>query len=148
MCVRGASALQDVLTSSDGVPLHVFVVWEPVLVSDLAPPTTTVLGLIHDSRAEQYWDRELSLSKDLLRTALSDPRRYDIAEELAPDALIWDVVALFPPRALWDRDVPVPVYYGHTVLESAEGLTAALERMRPAVLTAESSAALSPLERR
>lgn len=127
------------------MPLHVFVVWEPVLVSDFAPPSTAALGLIHDPRAEQYWDRELALSKELLRSAFSDPRRYNtITAQVGPDAIVWDTVALFPPRALWNRDVPVPVYSGHTVLDSAGGLTAALERMRPAMLAAETNAALAP----
>jgi hypothetical protein len=118
------------LAAPAGVPLHVFVVWEPVLASDFAPPTTTVLGLIRDPRAEQYWDPDLKLSRDFIRTALSDPRRYNITEEVGPGAIIWDTVALFPPGAAWGKDVPVPVYYGHPVIGSVSGLSVAIEKLR------------------
>jgi hypothetical protein len=118
------------LASPAGVPLHVFVVWEPVLATDFAPPTTTVLGLIRDPRAEQYWDPELKVSKDLIRAALTDPHRYGITEEVEPGAIIWDTVALFPPGAVWGKDVPVPSYYGHPMIGSVGGLREALEGMR------------------
>jgi hypothetical protein len=38
------------------------VVWEPVLTTDFAAPSTTSLGRIPDVRASQYWDRKPALS--------------------------------------------------------------------------------------
>jgi len=119
-----------VLSGVQEMPLAVFVVWEPVLRTDLAPPTTSVLGLIHDPRALQYWDHDRVLSKDLVRTALTDPKRYSVTEDVSPNAVIWDTVALFPREAEWGKDVPVPVYYGHPVADRVRGLAEALRAQR------------------
>jgi hypothetical protein len=38
------------------LPVRVFVVWQPILPTDWAPPTTFVMNRIPDRRARQYWD--------------------------------------------------------------------------------------------
>ena len=103
--------------------------WEPVIATDIAPPTTSVLALLHDPRAEQFWDHDRSLSAELVRSALANPERYKIREEIHAGSVIWDTVALFPPGALWDQDVPVPVYYGEPVLRSIDGLKQAMTKL-------------------
>jgi len=123
--VRGASALQEALTEKAKLPLRVFVVWEPVLVTDIAPPTTRTLGLIHDSRAAQYWDRERVLSEDIVRALRADPSRYPVGDELEKvdeETIVWDFIALFPRGVLWERDIPVPVFHGFPVVRSIAGL--------------------------
>lgn len=55
-CVRGASALQRILDEVTEPQLWVFIVWEPVLRSDVVGPTSLVLGRVRDLRARQFWD--------------------------------------------------------------------------------------------
>ena len=124
--MRGASALEEVLRAFPESPLHVFVVWEPVLMTDLGPPTTSTLARIHDARVTQCWDRDRHLSKDLIRAMLAEPKRYILTEEIHEDDIVWDTIALFPAGALWTSDVPVPAFYGHPVVDSMDGLHSAL----------------------
>ena len=124
--MRGASALQKVLGEHAGLPLRVFVVWEPVITTDIAPPTTAKLGLIHDLRAIQYWDHDRALSQDMMRAVLANPSRYHLGEDLDEDAIVWDAVALFPKGVIWEQDVPVPSYYGSPVVEAVSSLPEAL----------------------
>lgn len=126
--MRGASALQRVLDDNPAAGLSVFVVWEPVVWTDLGPPMTSVLGLVHDRRARQYWDRERVLSEDILRGLRADPARYSLDEPLPDDTIVWDVVAVFPRGQLWDSDFPPPAYYGAPVVEAIDELRASLAK--------------------
>lgn len=56
-----------------------FVIWEPVLPTDLAAPSTMTLKRIADLRASQYCDKEHLVSKS-------------IGEE---DGVVWDYVAVY-----------------------------------------------------
>jgi hypothetical protein len=108
--VRGASALGDVLKRVAGRPVRVFVVWEPVLWTDLAPPTSKVLSLISDSRASQYWD------KDLVLSAKADSLERSRREVAGKKAVVWDVAAIFPPGARWDANFPSPTFVSRPVI--------------------------------
>src|SRR5262245_61577574 len=101
-------------------PLHVQVVWEPVLKTDFVAPLNRVLGLIHDRRVQQYWDPERIVSTDLLRSVNEDPARYGRDEKLPDDFIAWDVVAVFGKEARWERDLPPPVQYNGPVVETIE----------------------------
>lgn len=107
-----------------------FVVWEPVIATDVAPPTTGTLARLHDPRVAQYWDHDRALSKDIVRAILADPDRYRLDEDLDASSIVWDTVAVFPPGVGWERDFPVPSYYGYPVVRAVIGLSAALERAR------------------
>ena len=65
MCVRGASAVQSLLDRIDRPDLRVFVVWEPVIVTDIGPPLTRVLALVRDRRAVQFWDPTHAVSRSM-----------------------------------------------------------------------------------
>src|SRR5262245_38852391 len=95
--------------------VHVMAVWEPVLGTDVAPPTTAVLALLRDQRVRQYWDPKRALSADLVRAVNEDPDRYGFEEALPADFIAWDVVAVFGASDRWGDDVPVPAYYGGPV---------------------------------
>ena len=109
--MRGASAIGDLLQEFPGAPLRAFVVWEPVLPSDLAPPLSSVLARIPDGRTRQYWDADRALSADILRAVNADPPRYGFEGPLPAEFVVWDVVAVFGPGARWEADLPVPEYY-------------------------------------
>jgi hypothetical protein len=126
VCVRGASALQGLLDGHEDLPLRVYVVWEPVLFSDIAPPTSRTLRRIHDARVAQFWDADRVLSADILRAVRADPSRYSLQEELPEEFVLWDVVAAFPRGSRWDADLPVPFQYGGPVVDAIPSLRAAL----------------------
>jgi hypothetical protein len=127
MCLRGASALQSVLDDYESGSLIVLVVWEPVLPTDIAPPTTATLGLVRDPRAIQYWDASRALSIDLVKSMMENPERYGVDDrDFTPETVVWDAVAVFPAGTLWERDLPVPAFMDFPVAQSVDGLRATL----------------------
>ena len=113
--MRGASALQSALERAPRTPASVLVVWEPVLVTDVAAPSTAVLAQVSDPRARQYWDRGLRLSAAMLRTARAHRERLPDGD-LADARIVWDVVAVFPPGVRWDAELPLPADWGFPVI--------------------------------
>jgi len=53
--LQGASATGQLLREINSRDLRVFVIWEPVLATDFAAPSTAALARIPDARAAQYW---------------------------------------------------------------------------------------------
>jgi ligand-binding sensor domain-containing protein len=109
--VRGASALQSALQSAGEV--RAWVVWEPVLATDLGPPSAATASLVRDARATQLWDAHRALSGELLRMPW-------IEDE---EGIVWDYVAVFPPGTHWGDK---PSFAGAPVVQVAESLQAAL----------------------
>jgi hypothetical protein len=109
--VRGSSALEKVL--QDAGDLRAWVVWEPVILTDLGPPSEATAARV--SRAAQLWDRHRALS-DALR---------DKPWAEADGEIVWDYVAVFPPGARWGD---APSFHGGPVVRVAESLRAALPR--------------------
>src|SRR5258708_30563775 len=91
--MRGASALESLLETQTDSHLRVFVIWEPVLATDLSAPSTITLRRIHDARVKQYWDRNRVLS-------------HAMGEHDRP-SVVWDYVAVYKPEQIW-TDVPPP----------------------------------------
>jgi hypothetical protein len=120
--VRGASALQDLLTRTPDPALAAFVVWEPVIWSDLAPPLTGVLGRVSDRRAAQIWDRELLVSAEVRRAIGAD-------EDVS---VVWDCVAVYPPGTRWDDRLPAPVFIDCPVVEAIDEVGRRLSSTNPA----------------
>jgi len=69
--------------------VRVFVVWEPVLPTDWAAPSTASLRRISDARAAQYWDKERLVSKSM--------GEHDEA------SILWDYIAVYAPGATWNQ---------------------------------------------
>ena len=87
-----------------------------VLKSDIAAPVNGVLALLTDRRVTQYWDPGRVISADLVRCVNETPARYGFEEALPPGFIAWDVVAVFPKSAQWERDLPVPARYDGPVV--------------------------------
>ncbi len=118
MCVRGASALQTVLGQQPRRDLSVFVVWEPILFSDLAPPTTWALARISDARATQFWDPGHLVSAELIRSG---------QVQASSERPAWDLVAIYPPGVRWETTLPAPVFQAVPVVA---GMAEVRERLR------------------
>jgi len=92
--------------------MRAFVVWEPVLVTDWARPSTATLGRIPDLRAAQFWDRDRLISH-----SMGEHNRRSI---------VWDDISIYPPGPLWEDRPPKPLFRGRAVVDVEERARAAL----------------------
>lgn len=104
------------------------VVWEPVLWTDLSPPTSWALARTSDARVTQFWDEDRLLSEFMVKAVTEDPSLLQPGDSLPTDEIIWDFVAVFPPGASWNA-LPKPAYYGGPVVEAMDRVRAALSTM-------------------
>src|SRR5713101_4854801 len=95
--------------------VRIFVVWEPVLPTDFAAPSTAALGRIADVRASQYWDRKRALSH-----LLGEHNRSTV---------VWDHIAVYAPGTVWKDTPPDPIYSDHPVREVINGARGVIERL-------------------
>jgi hypothetical protein len=59
----GASAVNDLLARHPAANVRVFVVWKPMLASDVTPTTRFTMQRIADRRVRQYWDEQHTLAR-------------------------------------------------------------------------------------
>ena len=111
--MRGASALEALLETQTDSHLRVFVIWEPVLASDLSAPSTITLRRIHDARVKQYWDRNRVLS-------------HAMGEHDRP-SVVWDYIAVYKPEQTWTNTPPQPDFTGRPVVRFIDGTRGALQ---------------------
>ena len=116
------------------VRLRVLVVWEPVLPTDWAAPTTAVLARVADRRALQFWDKGRLVSEKILASGFPNP---------LDGPVVWDFVALYPPGVRWDGSFPPPRFSGAPVVRVMKGLREALHSYSSAS-TRDMRNALSP----
>ena len=77
--------------------LRALIVWEPVLPTDWAAPSSSTLSRVHDPRAIQFWDRRRMLSRTLGGPA-HFPRSNPVNRiQFNMRDVIWDFVAVYPP---------------------------------------------------
>ena len=110
--MQGASAFQKLLDEQREGKIRVFVIWEPVLPTDLAAPSTMTLKRINDSRASQYYDKDHLVSKS-------------IGEE----DLVWDYVAVYPQGKLWEKGPPEPTYSHAPVVKGIDDAREAISKL-------------------
>ena len=105
-------------------------VWERVTPSDrpIGFPGTHVLARVPDPRVEQFWDRDRLLSQTMVRDLPADTLR-SLADLKADTPLVWDSVALFRPGVRWEDRFPVPDWAGRPVVDVADSLRRALDRI-------------------
>ena len=123
---RDRAQLDELLAEFPDAKLRVQVVWEPVLKSDIGPPVSRVLGMLEDRRVTQYWDPGLVISTDLTRSVNENPKKYGREEQLPPDFIAWDVVAVFAKSAQWERDLPTPAHYDGPVVNAIDSTRQAI----------------------
>lgn len=111
--MRGASALELLLETQADPHLRVFVIWEPVLVTDLSAPSSVTLRRIHDPRVQQYWDANRVLS-------------HAMGEHDRP-SVVWDYIAVYKPEQLWADAPPPPEFTGRPVVRFIDGTRTALQ---------------------
>jgi hypothetical protein len=113
--LQGASATGQLLREINSQGVRVLVIWEPVLATDLAPPSTAALARIPDVRAAQYWDRKRALSH-----LLGEHNRSTV---------VWDHIAVYAPGTLWQDAPPKLVYSDSPVRDVISGAKESIERL-------------------
>ena len=115
MCLQGASAFQKLLDEQQERKIRVFVIWEPILPTDVGAPSTMTLRRIADPRASQYWDQEHLVSQS-------------IGEK---DGVVWDYVAVYEPGKLWEKAPPEPAYSNVPVVNVLDETRQAIQKLLP-----------------
>lgn len=95
--------------------LRVFVVWEPVLLTDWHAPGSGAVARIPDARARQFWDPKHLLSAEIRRAAQSNETGV-LGERRMHAAVVWDFVALYPPGVRWTAAFPAAQFAGAPVV--------------------------------
>ena len=113
--MQGASALEKLLDQQHDQRIRVFVIWEPVLPTDLGSPSTRTLARLSDLRASQYWDKE-----HLVSLSLGERDRSSV---------VWDYVAVYARGKLWDQAPPEPAYSNVPVIHGIDGTREAVQKL-------------------
>jgi hypothetical protein len=108
-----------------GAPLSVFIVWEPILVTDSAGVKTAALARVPDRRAVQFWDRSHQLSASMGGPVSFGPKSgakilFDM------DEYVWDFVAVYAPGFRWENSSASPAFAGAPVVKVIADLRAEL----------------------
>jgi len=111
--LQGASAFQEILDQQREGKIRVYIIWEPVLPTDLAAPSTMTLKRIADTRASQYWDKDHLVSKSIGKT----------------EGVVWDYVAVYPKGKLWDQGPPEPTYSHAPVVHAIDGTRESIQKL-------------------
>ena len=109
--------MQIVLEQQVGVPVRVFVVWEPILPTDLAPPITAVLSRASDLRVQQYWDPNHLVAKQLAADARAPQPEPECCDR---SGILWDLAAVYPPGSLWADRLPSATFFNGPVVDVIE----------------------------
>ncbi len=105
-------------------PVRVFVVWEPMLPTDLVEPTSSILELIADARAAQYWDPS-RLASAAIRAAPAQPKPKCCDDQ----GILWDLAAVYPRGARWSERLPAAAFLDGTVADAGPSLREAVLRL-------------------
>jgi hypothetical protein len=129
--VEGASALGKLLAKYPDANARVLVIWEPVIRTDLGPPTSAVRGPLADPRVIEYWDKHRSLSPRMIQRAAMMAKEQGTDPPLGPDEIAWDLIAIFPPESAWADPFPVPSWYDGPVVRSLGPVEESLKQLTP-----------------
>ena len=114
-CLRGASAVEELLREVNHPNLRVFAIWEPVLATDLSAPSSATLKRISDKRAAQFWDKGRLLSRAL--------------GEKDADTIVWDRILIYERGQLWQDSPPKAFFEDGPVVNIIEGARGALKNI-------------------
>jgi len=107
--------MQRLLNEQRDRGIRVFVIWEPVLPTDLGTPSTRTLARLSDLRASQYWDKEHLVSQSI--------------GEKDSSSVVWDYVAVYQPGKLWNQAPPEPAYSNVPVIHGIDGTREAIQKL-------------------
>jgi len=108
-----------VLETHAGLPVRVFVVWEPILPTDFAPPMTSVLSRMPDLRVQQYWDPDHLVAKQMAADARAPQPDQDCCVR---SGILWDLAAVYPKGATWTDRMPTALVFNGPVADVTDAV--------------------------
>jgi len=144
-----------VLEQNPDPHIHVFAVWEPILLTDYSSPSTGVLARLSDPRVEQYWDKNHLFAEQLARRLKSDPN-HPRPRCCAESGIDWDEVVVYRQDVHWDDQLPRAVFldgpvvhalgFANTVTELLSKPTNSKQRLENSQSISGSSILFAPLK--
>jgi len=104
-----------------------FAVWEPILVTDWKKPGNSVATRIGDSRAKQFWDTEHLVAKQLAKDARAPQPEPACCTR---DGILWDLVAVYEPDALWTDAMPTAKLFQGPVVHLEDEIESAVRNLQ------------------
>lgn len=104
--------------------VRVYTVWEPILLTDQAPPLSFVLARMPDSRVQQYWDPDHVVAARMKKDARPPQPVQDCCEQ---NDHLWDLAAVYPPGVTWTDRLPTATIFNGVVLDIVDQLAAAIK---------------------
>jgi len=98
-----------------------------MIVTDLAPPVTSVLGRLSDVRTRQYWDPRHMLAKQMAADARPPQPTQDCCDR---DGVPWDLAAVYPKGVTWTDRMPTATLFNGPVEDIEEALASAVTALR------------------
>ena len=108
---------QDLLESDQNLPIKVYAVWMPMLVTDQWGRWGA--RSLSDARVEHSWDGERLVGRFFAGQVQGDS-----------SSALWDVFLLYSPEAHWDNSLDAPLAWGGPIVEMRDDLAASVERVR------------------
>ena len=115
--MRGASALGSLLAANPKANVRVMVIWLPVIASDVGPPTDEVRAPLQDRRVLEYWDAHRWASPRMMERTARLMRARGQEPDFGPNAIAWDLIALFPAGVTWEEPFPAPTWWSGPVVD-------------------------------
>jgi hypothetical protein len=113
------------LQNFGGAPVAAFVVWEPILITDIHGPKAMALARVRDRRAAQFWDPAHLVSQSMGGPASFGPKSgakilFDMKKH------VWDFAAVYAPGFRWRDSAGSPLFAGAPVVQVTTDLRAAI----------------------
>ena len=97
--------------------------WEPILASDVTPPTRFAMHRISDRRVHQYWDEQHVLAARMKADAsIRQPEPHCCDS----NGILWDLAAVYPKSVLWKEKLPSATVFDGPVVSITSSIEAAL----------------------
>jgi hypothetical protein len=113
------------LQNFSDAPLAAFIVWEPILITDVRGPKVAALARVRDRRAAQFWDPSHRISQSMGGPASFGPKSgakivFDMKKH------VWDFAGVYTAGFRWRDSGGSPVFAGAPVVEVTADLRAAI----------------------
>lgn len=95
-------------------------------MTDWKKPGSSVAKRITDTRARQFWDKDHFVAKQLAKDARAPQPEPECCTR---DGILWDLVAVYPPDAVWADTMPTATLFQGPVVHLEQEIEAAVRKL-------------------